>query len=74
MKNSVFKVDVKKWAIAASVRAIKTFAQTAVALIPAAVTITQVDWKVVVGSAALAAVVSFLTSVAGIPEVTVEGE
>lgn len=74
MKNSVFKVDVKKWAIAASVRAIKTFAQTAVALIPAAVTITQVDWKVVIGSAALAAVVSLLTSVAGIPEVTVEGE
>ena len=55
---------------AALVRAIKTVAQTAVALIPAAVTITQVDWLTVVGSAALAGIVSLLTSVAtGLPEV-----
>ncbi len=74
MKNSVFKVDLKKWAIAAGIRAVKTFAQAAVAMIPAAVTISQVDWKVVLGTAALAAVVSILTSVAGIPEVKVEGE
>lgn len=40
----------------------------AVGLIPAAVSITAVDWKVVVGSAALAGIVSVLTSVAGIPE------
>ena len=74
MKNSVFKVNLKKWAIAAGIRAVKTFAQAAVAMIPAAVTISQVDWKVVLGTAALAAVVSILTSVAGIPEVKVEGE
>jgi hypothetical protein len=30
--------------------------------------ITDVDWKVVVGTAALAAVASLLTSLAGIPE------
>ena len=55
---------------AALVRAIKTVAQTAVALIPAAVTITQVDWLTVVGSAALAGIVSLLTSVAtGLAEV-----
>ena len=43
---------------------------TAVALIPAAVTITQVDWKVVAGSALLSGVVSILTSIAtGLPEV-----
>ena len=59
----------KKWLKAAGVRAIKTVAQTAVALIPAAVTITQVDWSVVAGSALLAGVVSVLTSVAGLPEV-----
>ena len=59
----------KKWWKAAGIRAIKTVAQTAVALIPASVTITQVDWKIVVGSAALAGLVSLLTSVAGIPEV-----
>lgn len=74
MKNSVFKVNLKKWAIAAAIRAVKTFAQTAVAMIPVAVTISQVDWKVVLGTAALAAVTSILTSVAGIPEVEVEGE
>ena len=74
MKNSVFKVNLKKWAIAAGIRAVKTFAQTAVAMIPVAVTISQVDWKVVLGTAALAAVTSILTSVAGIPEVEVEGE
>ena len=55
---------------AALVRAIKTVAQTAVALIPAAVTITQVDWRTVAGSAALAGIVSLLTSVStGLPEV-----
>lgn len=47
----------------------KTIAQSAVAMIPAAATITAVDWKVVVGTAALAGVVSVLTSIAGLPEV-----
>lgn len=59
----------KKWWIAAGVRAVKTFCQSAVALIPAAVTITAVDWKTVIGTAALAGVVSILTSVGGgLPE------
>lgn len=60
--------DWKAWARAAGVRAVKTFAQSAVAMIPAAATITAVDWKVVIGTAALAAVGSFLTSIAGLPE------
>ena len=59
----------KQWAKAASIRAIKTVAQTAVAMIPAAVTITAVDWPCVVGTAALAGLTSLLTSVAtGLPE------
>ena len=62
----------KKWARAATIRAVRTFAQTAVGLIPAAVTIAQVDWKTVLGSAALAAVVSVATSLAGLPEVKEE--
>ena len=53
---------------AAGVRAVKTAAQTAVALIPAAVSINAVDWTMVIGTAALAGVVSLLTSVAGLPE------
>ena len=59
----------KKWIKAAVVRAIKTMAQTAVAMIPAAATITQVDWITVAGTVALAGALSILTSVAGLPEV-----
>lgn len=73
-KNSVFSVtvDTKKWVKAATVRAVKTMAQTAVAVIGTAAVVSAVDWKVVVSSAVVAGVVSILTSVAGIPEV--EGE
>lgn len=73
-KNSVFKpsVDTQKWAKAAVVRAVKTMAQTAVAVIGTGAVIEAVDWKVVVSSAIVAGVVSLLTSVAGIPEVTEE--
>lgn len=63
------KEHFSEWAKAASVRAVKTVAQTAVALIPAAVSITAVDWKTVIGTALLAGVVSILTSLAGLPEV-----
>ena len=56
------------WLKAASIRALRTFAQTAVALLPAAATIESVDWRVVASTAALAAVASLLTSLAGIPE------
>ncbi|MBO6267746.1 MAG: hypothetical protein J6N19_01210 [Clostridium sp.] len=66
------KVFTVQWIKAAGIRAIKTFAQAAIALIPAAAMITDVDWKTVIGTAALAAVASLLTSVAGLPEV--EGE
>lgn len=70
-KNTVFKpsVDTTRWAKAAVVRAVKTAAQTAVAMIPVSVTIQSVDWVTVIGTSALAGVVSVLTSVAGLPEV-----
>ena len=73
-KNTVLKANVntKRWIKGAAIRAVKTMAQTAVSLIPATQMIQQVDWKVVVGTAALAGVVSVLTSVAGIPECTEE--
>jgi hypothetical protein len=60
----------KQWAKAAGIRALKTVAQTAVAMVPAAVTIQAVDWLTICGTALLAGVVSLLTSVAGLPEVT----
>lgn len=64
--------DWKAWWKAAAIRAIKTVCQTALAMIPAAVTISQVDWRTVIGTAALAGVASILTSVAGLPEVPEE--
>lgn len=57
-----------KWIKAAGVRAIKTVAQTAVAMIPVGVGVSEVGWGAVLGTAALAGVVSLLTSVAGLPE------
>lgn len=74
MKNCVFKpsVDTVKWFKAAGIRAVKTMAQTAVAVIGTAAVVSSVDWKLVVSSAVVAGVVSLLTSVAGIPEVEEE--
>ena len=61
--------DFKKWIKAASVRAIKTVAQTAVATIGTSAIISAVDWKLVVSASVLAGVLSLLNSVAGLPEV-----
>lgn len=60
---------IAEWAKAAAVRAVKTAAQTAVAVIGGASMMGAVDWMLVGSSALLAAVVSLLTSVAGLPEV-----
>lgn len=60
---------IKQWIRAASVRAIKTAAQSAIAAIGATTTMGGVDWAVVGSTALLAAIVSVLTSLAGIPEV-----
>jgi len=67
------KIISKKWLKAAGIRAIKTVAQTAVALIGTnAVGITEVDWLAVLSASALAGVLSLLTSIAGLPEVQEE--
>ena len=68
------KTNWKQWAKAAAVRAIKTVAQTAVATIGTAAALGQVDWVLVGSASALAGVLSLLTSVAGLPEVTEEAE
>lgn len=61
--------DWKKWLKAAGVRAIKTVAQSAVATISTTAMLTEVNWGVVAGTAALAGIISILTSLAGLPEV-----
>ena len=60
----------RKWSHAAAVRAVRTVAQTAVATIGAAAVLSEVNWAVVASAAALAGVLSLLTSVAGLPEVS----
>lgn len=72
MKNCVFNVsvDTKKWFKAAGVRAVKTMAQTALGTIGASAVISAVDWRVVLSASVLSGVVSILTSIAGIPEVS----
>lgn len=73
-KNNVFKPSVStiKWCKAAGVRAIRTMAQVAVASIGVAATMGSVDWKVVISTSVLSGIVSVLTSIGGIPEVSEE--
>ena len=60
----------KNWLKAAGIRAIKTVAQTALATIGTAALMGEVNWVAVGSAAAMAGVLSMLTSVAGLPEVT----
>lgn len=60
------------WWKAAGIRALKTLAQAAIASIGTSVAIEDVSWVYVASTAALAAILSLLTSVAGLPEVEEE--
>ena len=66
MKNTTYW---KKWIAAAGMRAVKTVAQTAIATIGTAALLGDVNWIAVASAAALAGVLSLLTSVAGLPQV-----
>lgn len=67
MRNKEYWIE---WVKRAGVRAIKTVAQTAVATIGTAAVMGDVNWVMVASASALAGVLSLLTSVAGLPEVT----
>ena len=60
----------KNWWRAAGVRAVKTMAQTAAATIGTAAVLGDVSWTMVASASLLAGVVSLLTSLAGLPEVS----
>ncbi len=64
----------KRWWLAAGVRAVKTFAQTATATIGTTAVMHEVNWELVISASVLAAVLSLLTSLAGLPEITVAEE
>lgn len=64
------KGSIKKWVIAAVIRAVKTGAQAIVTLIGTdMVNIVSLDWPQILGITATMMVLSFFTSVAGVPEV-----
>lgn len=62
------KEQLKRWFKAAALRALRTFAQTAAASIGAAALISEVSWVEVLSASALAAILSLLMSVGGLPE------
>ena len=66
MKN----IFTKQWAKATAVRAIKTVAQTAIATIGVSAVMTDVNWLAVGSASLLAGILSVLTSIAGLPEVS----
>lgn len=71
MKNSNIgkRILTSAWAKAAAIRALKTVAQTAATIGTSAI-LSDVDWRVCLSAAVLAGILSLLTSVAGLPEVT----
>ncbi len=67
------KQNWKQWVKAAAVRAVKTVAQTAVATIGTSAVLGEVNWVMVGSASLLAGILSLLTSVAGLPEVSEGG-
>lgn len=59
-----------EWLKAAIIRAVRTCAQAAIAAIGSAAVLAQVDWKIALSTTVLAGILSLLTSLAGLPEVS----
>ncbi len=68
------KKNFKQWIKAASIRAVKTMAQAAIAMIGTAAVMGDVDWTMVGSATVLSGILSILTSIAGLPEVKEEGD
>lgn len=64
------KIFTKKWFAATAIRMIRTFAQAFLAAVPTtAVTLGEVNWLMAASTACVAAILSFVTALAGLPEV-----
>lgn len=58
-----------EWLKAAGIRAVKTWAQAFIACLPVtAATMQSIDWGIAASTACVAAILSLLTSLAGLPE------
>lgn len=62
-------MKIKVWLHAAGIRALKTFAQTAVSLVTVGAAFNEIQWLQILSVSGVAAVLSMLTSLAGLPEV-----
>jgi hypothetical protein len=63
------KTNIKEWIRAAAIRALKTIAQTAAAMLSTSALLGDVEWIPLLSASALSGIFSILTSVAGLPEV-----
>lgn len=64
----------KEWLKAAGIRALRTFAQTMLSMITVGATFAEIDWLRIFSVSGVAAVYSMLTSLAGLPEVSSDGD
>lgn len=62
------KYDLKQWCKAAGVRAVKTMAQTFVAMIGTSTVMSEVNWAMIASATVLSGILSIATSIAGLPE------
>ena len=74
LKNLKDKDYLLKWLKASAIRALKTFAQSALSMITVGAAFEEIKWPYVASVAGVAAVYSILTSIVGIPEVEPEDE
>lgn len=68
------KVLTKDWFEAAGIRAVKTFAQTALSMVTVGQAFIDVNWINVLSVSGVAMLLSIFTSLAGLPEVDTEKE
>lgn len=66
----MMKYDWKKWAVAALIRAIRTFAESALAYIgTGAIVLGDVNWLAALSAGALGFIMAWLLALTGLPEV-----
>lgn len=66
---SQIRNNTNKWIKSALIRSVKTFAQTAISMLTVGQAFIDVNWINVLSVSGVAAIISLLTSVAGLPEV-----